>query len=236
MKLHVILIGVLAALLPAACGGGDDKPGLSADVAQAAEKTVGTGSARFVMTAEGAESFDGKGQFAGDRGRFSLSFTAPGGDARMQMEVIFANDKMYMSVDSLGDFLPAGALEYKKWLQVDLESADLAEFSDFAALYSGDPTKILEDLEASGDFEEVGRDEVRGAETRRYRGTVEGAPIEVWIGDDDLLRRIQFVDESTDSETTTVTIELYDFGAEVDVEAPPADEVAKLDELFQGGS
>jgi predicted small secreted protein len=230
----LLLLVVLSAFVPTACGSSEGGSGVDDAVAQAAEKTVGAGSARFTITGEGAESLSGEGQFARDRGRLSMTYDAARGDGPAQIEIIYVNGKMYASEDGLGD--AAGLLEGKKWLQVDLDSADLTDLADLASIYSGNPTRILEDLQASADFEEVGREEVRGAETTRYHGTVEGQPTDVWVGDDDLLRRVQIIDESTDSETTTVTIELYDFGAEVDVEAPPADEVATLDELFQGGS
>jgi hypothetical protein len=226
----LLLLVVQIVLVVAACGS-DDESGLDPAVAQAAEKTVGAGSARFTITGEGAESLIGEGQFAGDRGRLSMTIDAARGDSPTQMEIIYANDKMYISAEGLGDLVPAGLLQGKKWLQVDLAGVDLAEFGDLASLYSGDPTRILEDLQGSADFEEVGREEVRGAKTTRYHGTVEGQPTDVWIGDDNLLRRVQVGDE-----TTTVTIELYDFGVEVDVEPPDQGEVFDVSDLIGGSS
>jgi hypothetical protein len=111
---------------------------------------------------------------------------------------------------------------------------------------------------ASGDVERVGTDTVRGVATTHYKATIDfrkvpdsapageraavrrsmeqlidvsgtsTAPIEVWIGQDGLARRIV-------TTTTTGTaaqriklrqrIELYDFGTKVDVKPPPASAV-----------
>jgi hypothetical protein len=61
-------------------------------------------------------------------------------------------------------------------------------------------------------------------------------PFDVWIGQDDFVRRVQLgVDGaklpggSTAGTTATVTLELYDFGAPVNVTVPPADQVFTLD-------
>lgn len=68
-------------------------------------------------------------------------------------------------------------------------------------------------------------------------------PIEVWIDDAGRLRR-QRVDvdmskmaESTPGAPTSVstTVEMYDFGAAVDAEPPPADEVTDFAEMQGGG-
>jgi outer membrane lipoprotein-sorting protein len=235
MRQALLLPFALLAVVAAGCGAGGTESATAVDVAEAAEQTAGAGSARVSMTGTGAESFTGEGAFSGDSGRFTMSFP-DSEDAPGSLEVIFAGGTMYMSVEGSGDFLGAGLPAGKKWLAVDLDAAEQADLGDFAALYSGDPTRILEELEASSDFEEVGREEVRSVETTRYRGTVEDGPIDVWIDDNGLLRRFQFTDEPTASETSTVTVELFDFGADVDVEPPPDDEVMRMSELFSGGS
>jgi hypothetical protein len=226
---------LLPATIAAACGTGEGESTTIVDVAAAAEKTMGVGSARFSMTGTGAESFTGDGKFAGASGRFRLSFP-DGEDAPGSLEVVFIDETMYMSVEGSGAFLGTGLPAGKKWLATSLDDAELSDLADFTALYRGDPTRILGELQQAGDFDEAGREDVRGTETTRYRGTIEGGPFDVWIGDDGLVRRFRFVEEPTAGEESTVTVELYDFGADVDVEAPPADEVARLDEIFQEGS
>lgn len=119
---------------------------------------------------------------------------------------------------------------------------------------------------ASEDFEAVGSEEVRGVETTHYRGTidlrkaieqvpddqresferafelleVEKMPFEVWIDDEGLARRMKYEQplppDSGEQAKMGLTMEMYDFGVEVDVEPPPDNEVIDLQELMgQGG-
>lgn len=110
--------------------------------------------------------------------------------------------------------------------------------ADDPSLHDLSPEKLLTMLRAaSSETERVGEEDVRGSSTVRYRLTVdceladlecEGAAlVEVWIDDDGLVRRIGLDDDSG-----TGTFEFFDFGADVDVEPPPADEVVSEDEVF----
>ncbi|HMJ77971.1 MAG TPA: hypothetical protein VK507_18460 [Iamia sp.] len=83
-----------------------------------------------------------------------------------------------------------------------------------------DPTAFLDSLrEQAATVTAVGPDEVRGDATTRYRAELDdgdGADddervIEVWIDDDDRLRRV---------ESDGMHLELWDFGTPVDVDAP----------------
>ena len=64
-------------------------------------------------------------------------------------------------------------------------------------------------------------------------------PIDVWVDGDDLVRRMTLdytakvagSGWTTKTRASTVTMEFYDYGAEVDVQPPPADEVTNLAEL-----
>lgn len=65
-------------------------------------------------------------------------------------------------------------------------------------------------------------------------------PFEVWIDGDGLTRRMKYeqplpADQGGEETTMALTMEMYDFGAEVDVEPPPDDEVIDLQELGLGG-
>jgi hypothetical protein len=119
---------------------------------------------------------------------------------------------------------------------------------------------------ASEDFEAVGEEEVRGVETTHYRGTIDlrkaieqvpedardsferaveligtnRLPFEVWIDDDGMARRMKYEQPLPGADgqeaSMELTMDLYDFGAEIDVEPPPADEVIDMQELLgQGG-
>ena len=65
-------------------------------------------------------------------------------------------------------------------------------------------------------------------------------PFEVWIDGDGLTRRMKYeqplpADQGGEETTMALTMEMYDFGAEVDVEPLPDDEVIDLQELGLGG-
>lgn len=70
-------------------------------------------------------------------------------------------------------------------------------------------------------------------------------PVEVWVGDDGLIHRYVVTYDGSSVETApgegfeemTITIEMYDYGTDIGVEAPPPDQVtdsAELGGLFDG--
>lgn len=69
--------------------------------------------------------------------------------------------------------------------------------------------------------------------------TVERVPTDVWVDDDGLIRRMRLDYQNMrfapgqPQGDMTMTMELFDFGADVDVEPPPDDEVIDLQELIQ---
>lgn len=236
MRRALGLVPVLAAFALAACGGSETtapQPLPKIDVAQAAERTVDVGSARFSLSGEGGPggAFTGEGELAGDRGRLELHFSeAAGGLLPADVEAVYADGALYVRLSGLAGLLPGLATGGRDWLRVDL-GADGDALGEYLDLGGGDPTRLLETLEAAGAFDEVGSERVRDVETTRYRGTVASSRVDVWVGADGLVRRVTV----SDGEGTDVRLELFDFGADVEVERPPADEVAELDDLLQGG-
>lgn len=124
-----------------------------------------------------------------------------------------------------------------------------------------DPAGMLDFLRAaSGRVEEVGSEEVREARTNRYRATVdleqvvalvtgdrrealrweidwrreEDLPttlqVEVWIDDDGLARRVRTWENHG---AGVFTIEYFDYGAELEIALPPADEVTTLEAVWE---
>lgn len=66
-------------------------------------------------------------------------------------------------------------------------------------------------------------------------GTYE-VPVEIWVDGEGYVRRLRQeypVAGSDGTISTTVTTELYDFGVEVDVQVPPADQVASIGDLIR---
>jgi hypothetical protein len=135
-----------------------------------------------------------------------------------------------------------------------------------------DPTRQLEYLRGVSDsVEKVGVEEVRGVQTTRYEAVVDLArevagqdaeareahdemveklgatklPVEVWIDDENRVRRYAMdatvtvpedapeVPEGGEMQTSIVA-EYYDFGTPVDVQAPPPDQTAEGSKLLSG--
>ncbi|MGH3020912.1 MAG: hypothetical protein ACRDNR_12260 [Gaiellaceae bacterium] len=232
----LILPVLLTAFVLAACGGSETtapQPPPKIDVAQATARTADAESARFSLSGEGGRGgpFTGEGELAGNRGKLELHFSeAAGGLFPADVEAVFADGALYLRLSGLAGLLPGLVSGGKDWLRVDLaaDSDVLDEYLDFGG---GDPTRLLETLEAAGAFAEVGSERVRGVETTRYRGSVASSRVDVWVGADELVRRVTV----HDGDGTNVELELYDFGADVEVERPPDDEVAELGDLLQGG-
>ena len=103
------------------------------------------------------------------------------------------------------------------------------------------PDRLLALLRGASVASEYGGEEtVRGVSATRYRLTVDceeaelaecgsgKTPVDVWIAADDTVRRI-----ALENDGQSITIEFFDFGAPVEVEPPPAQEVEALDDLLQ---
>jgi predicted transcriptional regulator len=70
---------------------------------------------------------------------------------------------------------------------------------------------------------------------------IQMVPTEVWVDEDGLARRMKLTYEGMrfapgQQGDMTMTMELYDFGVEVDVEPPPESEVTDIQELIQQGA
>jgi hypothetical protein len=71
-------------------------------------------------------------------------------------------------------------------------------------------------------------------ETLRGRLGVEAIPVEIWVDADGLIRRLRHeVAFAAEGSSTTATTELYDFGIQVDAEAPPPGQVAAIGDLIR---
>jgi hypothetical protein len=207
-------------------------------------------------------TFTGKGAFSerGSRMTMDLSGLGPGGAfGSGELEVVFDRLVVYLRFPpEVVQGLPGA----RAWLKVDLAKLGAQQGIDFEQLLQfnqSDPTEALAYLRAAGsDFRELGSEEVRSVRTTRYRGTIDlrkvaaqapaqaresyervielsgqtALPMEVWIDDDGLARRIRFEQQLPNGAALKMTVELYDFGADVDVEVPPADQVTDLTELI----
>jgi hypothetical protein len=212
------LLGVFAAVVfVAGCGAAEDEPNLTAAI----EKAEAAGSSLISIegtAVEDSETIEFACTGKADYDRERTQIACQGTD---DYEMIGIGTTSYVRGDFFG-FGGAGS----KWVK----------FADEDALGQFSPTHLLAMLRgASEEIRRVREEEVRDVETVHYRLEVEceqqelfdcagvTAPVDVWIGDDGLVRRIGIEEQSSSG-----TIEFYDFGVEVVVEPPPGGQVVDL--------
>lgn len=155
------------------------------------------------------------------------------------------------------------------WIEAEVDEA--ASMTDQFGVDSpespADLLSVLSDLDAT--VTEVGRETVRGVDTTHYRAVIDleaaagnltpeeraeleaelpaeisgELPIDVWLGEDDLLRRLvieldDFESMGLDADSgpaeigsVLIEFEIYDIGEPVVISPPPAGEVITTDEL-----
>lgn len=246
---------VLALLILALVGCGSTSGTGGDDLGEAAEATSDAGSSRVEYVSSspsfGRMTMTGVFDYRGERGLLRLDWrqqNAALADLPAEMtEMRLVDDTLYTSwrVD-----------KKTYWTKEKNErSGDPVEVL-VPAPGGTDPSDVLELLaEASGELRDLGRETVRGVETTHYRvevdvdklmqrlppeqrreasgddGDKKTLPLEVWIDEDDLVRRV-LIDESLDPQLRVrTTFEIFDFGVPVEVEAPPASEVMSQEEF-----
>jgi hypothetical protein len=220
-RAKIIITGVIAAvLLGAACGGTDFNKTISASnhdravLLAAATQTQGAKSAHLSIHA----SFGSHGVISGEGGidfeHQNSTFTVDAGPMG-QVEQRVVDAVMYLR---MGD---------GKWTKLDLPKGAAGAGTGFSQL---DPTKLLDYLRrVSNNVTNEGTETVRGVETTHYRATIDlpgggSLPIDVWIDDQGYARKAT-LNADVSGASFNVVFEMYDFGAPVNVQAPPADEV-----------
>lgn len=245
------LAGCSSASQPAADGGPEAPPAVSAApaafIAQAADSTAATGSAKLVSTTsiKGAPmggsgtqdltiTADGIIDFAGSEA--SLQVSSPMMGTGSSMQVVLADGVGYVKVPMFGD----------KWISSPTKDLGLS---------MADPTQGLETLRKAADLTEVGTEDINGVTATKYTGTVDlseavgqlGLPaadaekaqrelakvartadVTVWVDDQDrVVRYDQELAVNADGQQVQVSssTSLSDFGITTDIQAPPADQV-----------
>ena len=223
---RLLLVVAVIAFVAAGCGAAEDDPNLAA----AAAKTEGAGSSRFAISGEegaGQERIElgctGEADYEAKSVRLSCDYGSQG-----RMEIITFATETYMR----GDVFGFGG-DLAKWVRSKDDESLGEELS---------PQSLLAMLrEASESTERLGEEDVRGVGAVRYRLVVEceqakltdcegaTAPVDVWIDHDGLVRRIAV----TAGGAPPFTFEFYDFGVDVSIEAPAADDVVEVGQLVQ---
>jgi hypothetical protein len=246
------VLALVAVLAIIGCGSESELGSLE----QAATKTE-AGTSRFETTYGDDKEFgfliSGRFDYAGETGVITLSKASEEDEDTQGIddipeEVRFIGDAIYLAWTLKGKTY---------WVREDGEPAgDAFELLVPVPGGASNPTTVLPRvLRASVETRILGGDEVRGAETTHYRAKVDMekliaelpaaerpdetfdeerfVPVELWIDDENRLRRIRLIEETGTGggPAAIVTAELFDFGVEVDVEAPPADQLISQEEL-----
>jgi LppX_LprAFG lipoprotein len=205
----------------------------------------------------------GTGVFEGRRARMALDLSGlEQGAVGGKLHLVFDDLDFYVSFPpEIAEALPAGR-QWLKLDLAALGKEQGFDLEQLAQAARGDPSQSLDYLgAASDDFEEVGTETVRGVETTHYTGTIDleklaaqapaamrssyrqaievsgvkTVPVNVWLDHDGMARRVRYDMPLPGQEgSVTSTIELYDFGIEVDVQPPSPDSTVDLGHLIGG--
>jgi hypothetical protein len=215
----------------------------------------------YVEAAIGDRTLSGEGAYDYDEqlGEVRLDLGGLGGAFGVEeLDLLLAGGEVYYQLPA-GTLL--GGEQWVKVDVEALGDAVGVDLEQLARAIQSDPGQYLRWLGAVGEnVERVGTETVRGTEATHYRATVdldevldtaapEGRdatraltdflqrqlelgelPIDVWVDGDELVRRIRLAYDVSGT-PTRITMELDDFGVEVD--APPApDDVIDLGDLL----
>lgn len=253
-------LAVLALLgaLVAGCGAND--PLAAEQISAAAEETAEAGSSRIELTGvDGDDRFTMTGAADYEAGTARLTFegTTDGepesGELRLLGDTFYVRSEQFLAEES------PEQLARKEWFSLTLSKEDRAESLEALVLPFPfvDPAGLLATFQqVSGEVTRLGVKDVRGVPTDGYRLTldlsrlVEQAPqkhrkalrselarraektlpVEVWIDSADRARRVVLAPE----EGVDATIDFFDFGVAVDVQAPPKETVLDASVFWEG--
>lgn len=220
------------------------------------------GLAREPVEMTGGGIFDSKQQVGRMTIDMSGLGKSMGGANFGEAEMIFGGDVFYMKFPFLQKVQPGVKPWIKFDLkEIAAEQGfDFAGFDQLKQSDPAQALAYLR--AASGGVKEVGEEKVRGADTTHYRMTVDlrkvakqfpeqkesiervitesgvrTVPTEAWIDGDDLVRRMKLTYEDTQvapgrEGDMTMTMDLYDFGVDVQIEPPPRDQVVDIQTLM----
>jgi hypothetical protein len=200
-------------------------------------------------------SFTGKGQSDTTNSRMQMTMDFSGLPAQLTQngstaEFVLADKVMYLKVPFLSGMLPGG----KQWLKLDVAAAAKEAGTSLGSFGQLDPQQWLQQLLASSDTHKLGTDTVQGEQMTHYRTTVDPAeaaskvpaaqraavrkamqqlgmssiPVDVWVDGSGLLRQESLsltLGQGLQNAAMKLTFDMHDFGAPVNVDVPPADQV-----------
>lgn len=243
----VVAIAALVVVLSQLGGGGGAAPlnAVAAAAVKTQEQPGGRANMRAIITADGKTvTITGQAVFDSEnRARATLfkgsSRSSPRLDEVVDGPVLYMRSPEFSLPDGL------------EWMKIDLEDAVGLKVP---AQSGTDPRDELSILEVAGNFQKLGKDQVRGEATTHYRGTIgiaeaverlrekgedelaenyeeNGGPIdfEAWIGSDGIVRRLRLVTTITAGQgkevNSDMTMTFFDFGLEPSIVVPDSDSV-----------
>jgi hypothetical protein len=257
----VALVAAVAGGVIAISSRGDSA---NADLIAAAGARAGDADslhAAYEVTVAGrGEDLHVQGDLTAAEGRARITFDLPGGPS---IEMLLVDGVMYVSTSGLGVPVAPGVA----WMRLDLRELGLSpeeiarQFGGAGQM--SDPASILESLQGvSDDAREVGPETINGVATTRYHADVDtdraidavppGArdrlrsaldafphsfPVDVWIDDEGLPRRIEVryeAHEGGEDVAARLRMDFLEYGIPVDVAAPPAESTADVTSLLSG--
>ncbi len=243
-----IAIGVVVILI----GRGGDAASAQAAVKQALARTVDAGSSRFTISwtmpalpVQFPYDYRVRGvmDYVHHRGRITYG---PDNEMILDGDVTYMKWPMPWRIDS-------------SWMRFETSSQETDPLDLYERAITN-PMGLLSFLTgASNDARSVGSEEIRGASTRHYEGTLDlqkvvdqapapnraelqewldfmreeqptTVPFGLWVDSDGIARRLR-IDGSEGA--GSVVIEYYDFGSPVEITPPPAGEILSTEEFFK---
>jgi hypothetical protein len=275
LRIRSLILLLVVALAAAACGESEVDLVSETQAAAESTVEEGTAGVAFTTEVMGqTASFEGAFDFDERRAQLSAdgaSFGFPG-----QLDVVFDyadGAVMYLAVpDDLRSQLGGKSHLSIDMADAMAQAGIDADLGEIIGAQSSDPTSGLTVLRGASEVEELGTEEVRGTETRHLRVTVdldkmvEESPeavrddmqtlrelytkdsvvVDVWLDDDDRVRRYTQTTDYDDLElpgdasqtmagqSMTITTEYFDFGREVDISLPDPADTASMADLLQG--
>jgi hypothetical protein len=232
-------------------------------VAQAADTTAASGTAEFgiagTVTAAGQSiPLNGTGaiDMPHNRMRMSIGFPLPG-FGQLSADEIFDGKTIYIHFpESLTQRLPGA----KPWMKLDLQSLGKSvgvDVSQLAQTSQNSPSNMLQWLKAVGSSRVVGHEDIHGAPTTHYNGSIDlnkvadevpgdqaaaikqlfkssglsSFPVDVWVDRSGRVRR-EGIKISANDMSMDMTIDFTRFGVQVDTSPPAADQVTDMSALL----
>jgi hypothetical protein len=260
----VVAIAAVAAVFFGRGGGAGSALALD-PVASAATKTQQAGAARIRLALSlsspqlhGGKTVDvhGTGVVDGTSSQFDFSVGSLGSMKEISVEQN-GDYVLYLQMPKLSAQLPAG----KHWVELDVSKVGKASGLDLSQLMGGSqfqPSDVLSMLKGEGaKVQSLGSASVGGTATTHYRVTIDTAkaleskgltspllaaaaalpasiPADVWIGKDGLVRQVKLALGVAQGHVA-MKMNLYDYGADASITAPPSSDVFDATQLAQQG-